>query len=58
MKYDMMDRVNDIAIQKEIEYKQKMKSKKKYEKEKKEIKYILIGFWLAFFIGGIWTVFH
>lgn len=58
MKYDMMNRVNDIAIQKEIEYKQKMKSKKKYEKEKNEIKYILIGFWLAFFIGGIWTVFR
>lgn len=58
MKYDMMDRVNDIAIKKEIEYKQKMKSKKKYEKEKNEIKYILIGFWLAFFIGGIWTVFR
>lgn len=54
----MMNRVNDIAIQKEIEYKQKMKSKKKYEKEKNEIKYILIGFWLAFFIGGIWTVFR
>ena len=58
MKYDMMDRVNDLAIKKEIEHEQERKAKKKYEKEKNEIKYILIGFWLAFFIGGIWTAFR